>query len=162
MSYMGNAIIEMAEAGAVMAEVDEVRAWRAAGHEVPLEWVEIDTYRGRRRMPAIALDVAERLAGSLEDEDARETLAAAVEDARSYLETTGLAGAVADAERRLASGAAVTAARLAGEIVAAVAAGEELPEEWHRLDAYAGVGEPVAEEFCRLVREDLEGTGIRP
>ena len=58
--------------------------------------------------------------------------------------------------------AAVTAARLAGEIVAAVAAGEELPEEWHRLDAYAGVGEPTAEEVCRLVRADLEGTGIRP
>jgi hypothetical protein len=58
--------------------------------------------------------------------------------------------------------AATTAARLAGEIVAAVAAGEELPDEWHRLDAYAGIGEPIAEEVCRLVREELEGTGIRP
>lgn len=66
------------------------------------------------------------------------------------------------APARRCPSAAVTAARLAGEIVAAVAAGEELPEEWHRLDAYAGVGEPIAEEVCRLVREDLEGTGIRP
>ena len=74
MSYMGNAIIEMAEANAVMADLEEVRSWRAAGHDVPLIWVEIDTYRGRRRMPAITLEVAERLAGSLDDEDARETL----------------------------------------------------------------------------------------
>lgn len=62
---------------------------------------------------------------------------------------------------RPASSPATTAARLAGEIVAAVTAGEELPEEWYRLDAYADVGEPVAWEVCRLVREDLEGTGIR-
>jgi hypothetical protein len=43
-----------------------------------------------------------------------------------------------------------------------VAAGNDLPEEWHRLDAYAGVGEPLAEEVCRLVREELLTTGIRP
>ena len=85
MSYMGNAIIEMAEAGAVMADAEEVRAWRSAGHDVPLVWVEVDTYRGRRKMPAIALDVAERLAGSLEDEQAREGLRQAIEDARGCL-----------------------------------------------------------------------------
>jgi hypothetical protein len=85
MGYVSNAMIEMAEAGAVMAEVDEVRAWRAAGHDVPLVWVEVDTYRGRRPMPAIALDVAERLAGSLEDEQAREGLRQAIEDARACL-----------------------------------------------------------------------------
>jgi hypothetical protein len=64
--------------------------------------------------------------------------------------------------RREATSAARTARRLAGEIVAAVAAGDDLPEEWHRLDAYAGVGEPLAEEVCRLVREELLTTGIRP
>jgi hypothetical protein len=85
MSYIGNAIIELAEAGAVMADAEEVRAWRAAGHDVPLMFVEVDTYRGRRPMPAIALDVAERLAGSLEDEQAREGLRQAVEDARACL-----------------------------------------------------------------------------
>jgi hypothetical protein len=85
MGYVSNAIIEMAEAGAVMADAEEVRAWRAAGHDVPLIWVEVDTYRGRRKMPAIALDVAERLAGSLEDEQAREGLRQAIEDARGCL-----------------------------------------------------------------------------
>jgi hypothetical protein len=55
-----------------------------------------------------------------------------------------------------------TAARLAGEIVAAVTAGEELPDEWYSMDAYADIGEPNAEEIVRLVREELEGTGIRP
>jgi hypothetical protein len=89
MGYVSNAIVEMAEAGAVMAEVTEVQAWRAAGHTVPLVWVEVDTYRGRRNMPALALETAERLAGSLEDEDARETLRQAVEDARSYLAMVG-------------------------------------------------------------------------
>jgi hypothetical protein len=89
MGYVSNAMIEMAEAGAVMAEMVEVQAWRAAGHDVPLVWVEVDTYRGRRNMPAIALDVAERLAGSLEDGDAREMLRQAVEDARSYREMIG-------------------------------------------------------------------------
>jgi uncharacterized membrane protein len=89
MSYMANATIELAEAGAVMAEVTEVQAWRAAGHAVPLIWVEIDTYRGRRNMPAMTLETAERLAGSLEDEQAREGLRQAVEDARSYREMIG-------------------------------------------------------------------------
>jgi hypothetical protein len=163
MSYIGNAIIEMAEAGAVMADMDEVRAWRAAGHDVPTTWVEVDTYRGRRRMPAITLEVAERLAGCLDDEQARETLRQAVADARSYREMVGRDGAVLTAAiRREAASTAATAARLAGEIVAAVARGDDLPEEWHRLDAYAGIGEPIAEEVCRLVRDDLAHTGIRP
>lgn len=65
-------------------------------------------------------------------------------------------------EGRTARGIAATAARLAGEIVAAVTTGEELPDEWHRYDAYADIGEPYAEEVVRLVREELEGTGIRP
>jgi hypothetical protein len=91
MGYVSNAMIEMAEAGAVMAEMVEVQAWRAAGHDVPLVWVEVDTYRGRRNLPALAIDVAERLAGSLEDEDAREMLRQAVEDARSYREMVGRA-----------------------------------------------------------------------
>jgi hypothetical protein len=89
MGYVSNAMIEMAEAGAVMAEVTEVQAWRAAGHAVPLIWVEIDTYRGRRNMPAMTLETAERLAGCLEDEQARDGLRQAVEDARSYLTTVG-------------------------------------------------------------------------
>ena len=56
---------------------------------------------------------------------------------------------------------AATAARLAGEIVYAVTDGEELPDEWYSMDAYADIGEPIAAEVCRLVREELEGTGIR-
>lgn len=52
------------------------------------------------------------------------------------------------------------AERLAAEIVAAVAAGEELPDEWWQSDAYADMGEPESEEVCRLVREELAGTGI--
>jgi hypothetical protein len=85
MGYMKNAMIEMAEAGAIMADAEEVRAWRAAGHDVPMVFVEVDTYRGRRRMPALAIAVAERLAGSLEDEQAREGLRQAIEDARGCL-----------------------------------------------------------------------------
>ena len=63
-------------------------------------------------------------------------------------------------EGRTARGIAATAARLAGEIVAAVTAGSELPDEWHNLDCYADIGEPVACEIVRLVREELLGTGI--
>jgi hypothetical protein len=165
MGYVANAMIEMAEAGAVMAELAEVQAWRAAGHAVPLMWVEVDTYRGRRRMPAITIEVAERLAASLEDEVARGMLRQAAADARSYREMVGRDrdGAVLTASvRREATTAASTARRLAGEIVASVAAGDDLPEEWYRIDAYADCGEPWAAEVARLVREDLEHTGIRP
>jgi hypothetical protein len=116
-------------------------------------------------MPALAIEVAERLAGSLDDEETRSNLRQAVADARGYRQMVGRDrdGAVLTAAiRREATSAAATARRLAGEIVAAVAAGDDLPEEWHRLDAYAGVGEPLAEEVCRLVREELLTTGIRP
>jgi len=70
--------------------------------------------------------------------------------------------AVAPMIRRSAAAAKRTAARVAGEIVAAVASGEEWPEEWYKLDAYADIGEPWAWEVVRLIREELEGTGIRP
>jgi hypothetical protein len=89
MGYIKNAMIELAEAGAVMAEIEQVQAWRAEGHDVPLVWVGIDTYRGRWTTPAIALGVAERLAVTLDDEDAREMLRQAVDDARSYLDAIG-------------------------------------------------------------------------
>jgi len=165
MSYMANAIIEMAEAGAVMADMDEVRAWRAAGHDVPTIWVAVDTYRGRRRMPAITLEVAERLAGSLDDAADVQALRQAVADARG-----GKIPVVCHRRNNEnwqvtmseAASTAATAARLAGEIVAAVARGDDLPEEWHRLEAYADIGEPIAAEVCRLVRDDLAHTGIRP
>ena len=52
------------------------------------------------------------------------------------------------------------AGRLAGEIVAAAAAGEELPDEWWQVDTYADIGEPECEEVARLVRDELTGTGI--
>jgi len=164
MGYVANAMIEMAEAGAVMAELAEVQAWRAAGHTVPLVWVEVDTYRGRRKMPAISIDTAERLAADLEDEAARETLRQAAADAVAY---RGMVGRDRDCAvltagiRREAASAVRVAHRLAGEIVAAVTAGEELPEEWFRIDAYAGCGEPWACEVVRLVREELLTTGIR-
>ena len=90
MSYMKNAMIEAWEAGAVPVEIEEVRAWRAAGHVVPLVWVAVDCFDGaKRRMPAVAVETAERLAGSLEDEQAREGLAAALEDCRGYLGIIG-------------------------------------------------------------------------
>jgi hypothetical protein len=63
--------------------------------------------------------------------------------------------------RGTAARAAAKATRLAGEIVAAVAAGAELPEEWYQVDTYADMGEPVSEEVVRLVREELLTTGIR-
>lgn len=165
MGYVANAMIEMAEAGAVMAELAEVQAWRAAGHTVPLMWVEVDTYRGRRKMPAISIETAERLAASLDDEAARDTLRQATADARGYREMVGRdrdAAVLTAGIRRDAASSVRVARRLAGEIVAAVAAGEELPEEWFRIDAYADCGEPWAAEVARLVREDLEHTGIRP
>lgn len=54
-----------------------------------------------------------------------------------------------------------TAERLAAEIVAAVSRGDEMPEEWYRIDTYADTGEPESEEIVRLVREELLTTGIR-
>lgn len=90
MSCMKNALIECYEAGAVPVEIEEVRAWRAAGHVVPLVWVPVDCFDGRqRRMPAVAVETAERLAGSLDDEQAREGLAAALEDCLGYLGLIG-------------------------------------------------------------------------
>jgi hypothetical protein len=89
MSYIKNAIIEMAEAGAIMADPAEVVAWRNEGHDVPLRWVEIDTYRGRQPMPAIGLATAERLSHTLADEAARENLRQAVADATEYLDLIG-------------------------------------------------------------------------
>jgi alkanesulfonate monooxygenase SsuD/methylene tetrahydromethanopterin reductase-like flavin-dependent oxidoreductase (luciferase family) len=115
-------------------------------------------------MPAISIEVAERLAGSLGDETAREMLQQAVADARGYREMVGRdrdCAVITAGIRRDAVSAAKTAARLAGEIVAAVRDGEEMPEDWHRIDAYAGCGEPWAEEVVRLVREELLTTGIR-
>ena len=90
MSYMKNAMIEAWEAGAVPVEIEEVRTWRAAGHVVPLVWVPVDCFDGRqRRMPAVAVETAERLAGSLDDEQARAGLAAALEDCRGYMGLIG-------------------------------------------------------------------------
>jgi hypothetical protein len=63
--------------------------------------------------------------------------------------------------RRAAASARATAARLAVEIVDAVRHGRELPEEWHKYDTYADVGEPLACEVVRLVREELLATGVR-
>lgn len=64
--------------------------------------------------------------------------------------------------RAALAGVAATSARLAGEIVATVTAGGDIPREWWSMEAYAALGEPVACEVVRLVREELEGTGIRP
>lgn len=89
MSYMKNAMIECYEVGAVPVEIEEVRAWRGAGHVVPLVWVAVDCFDGaNRRMPAVTVETAERLAGSLEDEQTREGLAAALEDCRGYMGVT--------------------------------------------------------------------------
>lgn len=155
MSRMGDALISCWEAGTVPVELEEVRSWRAAGHAVPVTFVPVVNWQGREvPMPAVALDVADRLARSLDDETTRETLAAAVADARDFRVMVGN-------PRLAAPSPAVTAARLAAEIVAAVARGDDLPDEWHRLDAYADIGEPIAFEVCRLVREELATTEIR-
>lgn len=162
MSRMGDALISCWEAGAVPVELEEVRSWRAAGHTVPLRFVRVTNWQGRQiPMPAIGLDVAARLAGSLEDETTRGTLAAAVADARDFIGLVRRDEIVA-AEVRSARSCERTAARLAGEIVAAVARGDDLPEEWHKFDAYADIGEPTACEVVRLVKEELAHTGIRP
>lgn len=90
MSRMGDALISCWEAGAVPVEMDEVLAWRAAGHAVPVTFVPVTNWQGREvPMPAVALDVAERLATSLEDEQARGSLASAVDDARGFRRMIG-------------------------------------------------------------------------
>ena len=90
MSRLTDAMIGCWEAGAVLVEIEEVRAWRAAGHAVPLVWVPATNWQGKTiRLPAVAVEVAERLAGSLEDEQAREGVAAALGDYRSYMGVIG-------------------------------------------------------------------------
>lgn len=158
MSYVKNMMIECWDAEAIPVGIEDVRAWRAAGHTVPVKWVPVDSYTGAKvAAPAIAPDVASRLAGSLDDEQARIGLVEALDDYHGYRATIE-----AGKRRRQPPPPATTAARLAAEIIAAVAAGDDLPEEWHRLDAYADIGEPVAFEVCRLVREELAHTSIRP
>lgn len=158
MSYVKNAMIECWEAGAVPVGIEDVRTWRAEGHSVPVRWVPVDSYTGAKTAaPAITPEVAERLAGSLDDERARVGLAEALDDYRGYVATVE-----AGRRRRQPPPPATTAARLAAEIIACVARGDDLPDEWHKLDAYADIGEPVAAEVCRLVREDLAHTSIRP
>lgn len=50
--------------------------------------------------------------------------------------------------------------RLAAEIIAAVTAGDDLPDEWYRVDAYAGCGEPYAALVVEVVRDELSTTPI--
>lgn len=161
MGCMKTAMIEAYEAGAVPVEMEQVKAWRAEGNVVPLIWVPVTNWQGKTiRLPAISQETATFLASRLDDEQAREELAAAVADLVAYRRTV-LEGEIVRSLRRAAASNRATAARIAGEIVAAVAAGEEMPESWHRYDAYADMGEPEAEEVVRLVREELAGTGIR-
>lgn len=154
-----DAMIECWEAGAVPVEMPQVREWRVAGHDVPVTWITVEGFAGPVALPAIALPVAERLAAGLKAEDAREGLRQALDDARGYLAIAGCE--ITQWIRGRAASCRATADRLAGEIIAAVTAGEELPEEWFERDTYADIGEPMSEEICRLVREALEGTGIR-
>ena len=162
MSRMGDALISCWEAGTVPVELEEVRAWRAAGHDVPLRFVPVTNWQGRKvPMPAVALATAQRLAEGLDDEQSRQMLRAAIDDAMSFVSLVRSDEIVA-MEVRAARSCVSTAARLAGEIVAAIARGDELPDEWHRYDTYADVGEPTACEVVRLVREELAHTSIRP
>jgi hypothetical protein len=85
MGCFKNAMIDCYEAGAVPVEMEQVRAWRAEGHVVPLVWVAVEAFDGRTiRLPAVSIETAMRLADKLDDEQAREGLAAAVADQRSY------------------------------------------------------------------------------
>jgi hypothetical protein len=54
------------------------------------------------------------------------------------------------------------ASRLASEIIAAVVAGESLPDEWENLKCYEELGEPEAVEVVRFVMDDLASLGIHP
>jgi hypothetical protein len=170
MGYVKDAMIDAMEAGAVLVEMSEVRELRAAGCTVPLVWVTINTYRGKQMVPAVSMETVSRLA----ENDAAlphlsnlvERLREAVEEIRDYRRATSRdpqtgVCLVTRGLRRQAASIAVTASRVAAEIVAAVAAGDEMPDEWHRYDTYADCGEPVACEVVRLVREELLTTGIR-
>jgi len=90
MSRLKDAMIGCWEAGAVLVEIEEVREWRAAGHTVPLVWVPATNWQGATiRLPAVSVTVAERLAASLDDEQARSGLSAAVQDYQSYMGAIG-------------------------------------------------------------------------
>lgn len=54
------------------------------------------------------------------------------------------------------------ASRLAAEVIAAVVAGESLPDEWENLRCYEELGEPQAVEVVSLVLDDLASLGIHP
>lgn len=85
MGLMKDAMIGAWEAGAVPTSMDDVRAWRAAGHTVPLVWVPATNWQGKTiRLPALALETARRLASSLEDEQTRNDLSAAINDCVGY------------------------------------------------------------------------------
>jgi hypothetical protein len=51
--------------------------------------------------------------------------------------------------------------RLAAEILAAVLAGEDLPEEWHIVKTYAGIGDPDSLRVEEIVRDELSTTPVR-
>lgn len=51
--------------------------------------------------------------------------------------------------------------RLAAEILAAVLAGDDLPEEWYIVDTYADVGDPDSERVAEIVRDELSTTPVR-
>jgi hypothetical protein len=163
MGRMKDAMITAWEAGLIPIDSRQLLAWRAAGHDVPTRRVTVDGFSGPVRLPAITVATAERLADSLSDGRGLDGLRQSLADMVGYLEATGRRRGGCKITQWLRGRAAsrrATAARLAGEIVAAVAAGEELPDEWYQRDTYADAGEPESEEVCRLVREELQGTGI--
>ena len=51
--------------------------------------------------------------------------------------------------------------RLAAQILAAVLAGDDLPEEWYIVDTYADVGDPDSERVAEIVRDELSTTPVR-
>ena len=51
--------------------------------------------------------------------------------------------------------------RLAAEILAAVLAGEDLPEEWYIVETYAGIGDPDSLRVEEIVRDELSTTPVR-
>jgi hypothetical protein len=160
MSAMKDAMMEMGERGFLLCDKEEQYRWQdAIGSLLPVTGVMLEcrdgTQVGVNGLPAaVARSIAadERL-----PESERENI-------RWRLEVAGLDGEGDEIARwlnRKAASCRRTASRLAGEIIAAVTAGDEMPEEWYRMDAYAEIGEPIAWEVCRLVREELAGTGIR-